>query len=73
MKHNFLKLHRIFRFTNLKPQMFFSIDCNADRILLLGHFTPELTKILKPYFKSQTIDCNGFLNFNRPGLNITLT
>ena len=71
MKENLIKLRRIERKVDLS--VFYSISVVPSEIQLQGKFNERITKFLKPYKFTMSIDDNGYLNFERNNITITLT
>jgi len=73
MKNNLRRLNLIFRFTNLKPEMFYSITFRASTIELQGKFNPEVIKQVKKMFNYHSISIHGYIEFKRYNLELIFT
>jgi len=51
MKSNLRRLHLLFKFTRLNPDMFYSISVTESGIYLQGKFNGELVNQLKKYLQ----------------------
>lgn len=73
MKKQLRRLHLLFRFTKLTPEMFYSISVNEYAITLQGHFNSEIVLVIKKLFGNMNIGDNGFIGFSKNNIIITLT
>lgn len=75
MRKNLRKLNLLFKYTRLKPEMFYVITVYGHSIDLQGHLNAENIKILRSLFGANThqIMDTGYLQFYKNNLVITLT
>lgn len=73
MEKNLRKLNLLFRFTSLKPEMFYSISVNERAIKLQGKFDPDKVLKIKKLRMTQSISTIGYIEFYKNNIEITLT
>lgn len=74
MKENLKKLALIFRFTMLKPEMFYSISVSSFTISLQASYSSDFARTCQKLFKKSEISSDsGFIEFKRNNIRITLT
>lgn len=73
MKENLRRLQLIFRLTRLKPEMFYSINVTESGLHFQGKFSGEKVNEVKKLFTNFCLSSNGYVEFSRCNLEITLT
>ena len=74
MKDNLRKLNLIFRFTKLKPGMFYSVSFTETGVNMQGHFKGLTAAMLKQMLFDDGVDKEyGYVTFVRSNIIVTLT
>jgi len=67
------KLNRIFKWTILKTEMFYVINVYEHEITLQGRYDSDLVSKLKRKGAVSFITDNGYIQFKKSNIEITLT
>jgi hypothetical protein len=73
MKTQLRKLHLLFLLTKLNPEMFYSISCMEDGIMLQGNYNTKLIAGLKRIGYDFKYSDSGFSELIINNITITLT
>ena len=73
METNFRRMQLIFKFTKIKPELFYSVSFTKSDITLQGCYISDIARMMNKLKFRSKIDINGHAEFTRGMINVILT